>query len=104
MTKKELIEQIQQQVVYDGWPPLLKTAVDSLLEGLAKVAAQQLARGHDFTLPGIAKFRCVERPARKGRNPRSGEAVDIPAKLAVKAKALKALNDAVAQRNTMEVA
>ena len=85
MNKPDLIKQIADQSTLSGMQ------VDSVLDALAKVASKALGEGDDITLPGIGKLSVSERAARTGRNPRTGEPVDIPAKSAVKFKAAKAL-------------
>jgi DNA-binding protein HU-beta len=48
-----------------------------------------------FTLPGFGKLALVERKARLGRNPATGETIQIPAKTVVKFKIAKACKEAV---------
>ncbi len=48
-----------------------------------------------FTLPGIGKLVLVNRKARMGRNPKTGEAIKIPAKKVVKFRVAKAAKDAI---------
>ena len=58
----------------------------------------QLAYKHaknTFTLPGIGKLVLVNRKARIGRNPKTGEAIKIPAKKVVKFRVAKAAKDAI---------
>lgn len=43
-----------------------------------------LKAGDDVNIPGLGRFKAVKKAARTGRNPRTGEAVEIPARLAVK--------------------
>ena len=57
--------------------------------------ADALARGETVSVAGFGKFDIRERAARRGRNPRTGEAVDIAASRAPAFKAAKALRDAV---------
>ena len=54
-----------------------------------------LASGNDVVLVGFGTFSVSERKARTGKNPRTGEAVQIPAKRVPQFKAGKALKDAV---------
>ena len=54
-----------------------------------------LGQGDKISLPGVGQFVVAERTARQGRNPRTGETINIPASKAVKFKAGKALKDAV---------
>jgi DNA-binding protein HU-beta len=46
-------------------------------------------------IPGLGKLVLVNRPARKGRNPATGETIDIPARQAVKFRVAKAAKDAI---------
>jgi len=66
-----------------------------VLESLADVTAGQLATEKEISLPGIGKLTTASKAARTGRNPRTGEAVQIPASTSVKFKAAKSLKDAV---------
>jgi DNA-binding protein HU-beta len=52
-------------------------------------------RSGEFVLPGMVKLVVQNRKARKGRNPATGAAIDIPAKTVVKARIAKQLKDAV---------
>jgi DNA-binding protein HU-beta len=55
-----------------------------------------LQQGGEVTLPGLGKLKTKQSAARTGRNPHSGEEINIPAKTGVKFVAAKALKDAVA--------
>src|SRR5262249_13920778 len=70
-----------------------KKQVGQLLDAQAALAYDQ-AKNH-FTIPGIGKLVLVDRAARKGRNPRTGEEIDIPAKRVVKFRVAKAAKDAI---------
>ncbi len=48
-----------------------------------------------FTLPGVGKLVLVNRKARLGRNPKTGETIKIPAKKVVKFRVAKAAKDAI---------
>ncbi|MFS4437871.1 HU family DNA-binding protein [Paracoccaceae bacterium GXU_MW_L88] len=71
-------------------------AVDAMLKSLATIVSKELGEGGEVTLPGIAKLSTKMRAARTGRNPKTGEPVDIPAKNVVTAKVSKPLADHVA--------
>lgn len=75
---------------------MAKFDVEALLKAQAEVVHQALANGDDVTLPGLVKLETKDRAARVGRNPQTGEAVNIPAKTVPTAKPVKALKDAVA--------
>ena len=65
---------------------------DKLVE-LAIKGAKQEEKG--YMLPGLGKVKKIQRPARMGRNPATGETIKIKAKKVVKLVACKALKDAV---------
>lgn len=69
-----------------------KQAVETL-DLLAQLAYKN-AR-NTFTLPGIGKLVLVNRKARLGRNPATGEQIKIPAKRVVKFRVAKAAKDAI---------
>ncbi|HEB72877.1 MAG TPA: HU family DNA-binding protein, partial [Nitrospirae bacterium] len=64
-----------------------------ILEDLAQLAYKESKLG--FTLPGLGKLVLVNRKARMGRNPQTGEAIKIPAKKVVKFRVAKACKDSV---------
>lgn len=69
-----------------------KTAV-GILEELAQLSYREAK--NSFTLPGIGKLVLVNRKARIGRNPATGEQIQIPAKTVVKFRVAKAAKEAV---------
>jgi DNA-binding protein HU-beta len=69
-----------------------KTAAE-ILDFLAEMAYKNAK--NTFTLPGIGKLVLVNRKARMGRNPATGEQIKIPAKKVVKFRVAKAAKDAI---------
>jgi DNA-binding protein HU-beta len=63
------------------------------LETVTKMAYREAKNG--FPLPGIGKLVIVDRKARVGRNPKTGEAIQIPAKRVLKFRVAKAAKEAV---------
>jgi len=63
------------------------------LQSLADLAYKQAK--NSFTIPGIGKLVLVNRKARIGRNPATGEQIQIPAKKVVKFRVAKAAKDAI---------
>ena len=63
------------------------------LELLAELAYKNAK--NTFTLPGIGKLVLVNRKARQGRNPATGETIQIPAKKVVKFRVAKAAKDSI---------
>lgn len=64
-----------------------------ILECIADLAYKHAK--NTFTLPGIGKLVLVNRKARTGRNPMTGETIQIPAKRVVKFRVSKAAKDAI---------
>ena len=62
---------------------------------LQQLAEKELKRSGEFVLPGMVKLVVQNRQARMGRNPATGEAIQIPAKTVVKARIAKQLKDSV---------
>ncbi len=69
-----------------------KTAAQ-FFEELANVAYKEAK--NSFTIPGIGKLVLVNRKARLGRNPKTGETIQIPAKTVVKFRVAKAAKEAI---------
>lgn len=59
-------------------------ASSDVYEVLGRIFSDAICGGEEINLFGIAKIKVVERPARTGRNPRTGETIQIPAKRALK--------------------
>lgn len=72
---------------------LTKKQSVEVLEQIAQLAYKNAK--NSFTLPGLGKLVLVNRAARMGRNPATGEAIQIPAKRVVKFRVAKACKDAV---------
>ncbi len=72
-----------------------RTEVRDLFEELQQLSEAELKRSGEFTVPGMVKLVRQERPARVGRNPATGEQIQIPAKTVVKARIAARLKDAV---------
>jgi len=68
-----------------------KTLVDTLLGAIRDAAV----RGEEVSLPGFGKFKVQSKPARTGRNPSTGEAIEIAASKKVVFQPAKVLKDAV---------
>jgi DNA-binding protein HU-beta len=73
MNKKQLIEQM---VEHTDSP---KGEAEKHLEAFTTAVSQALKAGEEVQLPGFGKFYVREQKAREGRNPQSGEKMNIPA-------------------------
>jgi len=67
----------------------------TMLEKLAGTAIKEVKKTGMFVVPGLGKLVRVDRKARMGRNPATGEAISIPAKKVVKFRVAKACKDAI---------
>ena len=66
-----------------------RDVIDGLLDGIAKA----MTKGEEVSLPGFGKFKRKETPAREGRNPATGAAMQIAASSKVTFTPAKALKD-----------
>jgi DNA-binding protein HU-beta len=88
MKKKELVEAIVDKT------QLAKKDVVMVLETMAEVVKANVTK-EAVEIPGLVKVEKKHRAARMGRNPMTGESIQIPAKTVLKARVLKKLKDAV---------
>jgi len=72
---------------------LSKKQAGEILDHIAALAYKNAK--NTFTLPGIGKLVLVNRKARQGRNPATGQVIQIPAKRVVKFRVAKAAKDAI---------
>lgn len=78
-----------------GRVDITQAKAKEVLEGILADITDALSKGDEVTLSGFGKFTVKATAARKGRNPRTGEPVDIPAKKKVSFTPQKALKEAV---------
>lgn len=96
MTKQDLIERITETMKIRHDRAVSKTDVTSLLDALGDVVTERLMAGDDVSLPGLGKLAVKAKAARTGRNPKTGESIQIPAKRVPDFSPAKALKDALA--------
>ena len=75
---------------------LTKKQATDLLANLADLAISSTKSTGAFTFPGVGKLKLVNRKARMGRNPATGETISVPAKYGVKCTGAKSAKDAIA--------
>jgi len=78
-------------------PKMKKSGVYDILKASFDVMKQAIASGEDVSIPGFGKYKVSTRKARKGRNPRTGEAINIGAKQVVRFAPSSVLREAVAE-------
>ena len=89
MNKRELARAVAVQSDVD-----LKTVV-TVIDGFTDVVTSVVSKGEPVAITGFAKFVKVNRPARMGRNPATGEAIRIKASKKARITPVKAFKDAV---------
>jgi DNA-binding protein HU-beta len=67
----------------------------TVLDTLSGLAVSEVKKNGVFVLPGIGRLVRVDRKARMGRNPATGESIKIPAKKVVKFRVAKAAKDSI---------
>lgn len=72
-----------------------KAASQRAVEAVFDTITKTMARGEDVAITGFGAFRVVKRAARQGRNPKTGETIQIPATVKPKFRAGKGLKEAV---------
>ena len=89
MTKSQVVAHLAMKA------GIQKKAAVTVMEELATLATKETKGGGQFVIPGIGKAVKANRKARVGRNPQTGEPINIPAKTVVKFRLAKAFKDAV---------
>ena len=89
MNKAELIAAMAEKA------ELSKKDSEKALKAFVDVVTEELVKGEKIQLVGFGTFEVSERPAREGRNPQTGETMEIKASKAPKFKAGKALKDTI---------
>jgi len=90
MTRSELIQRLAEQ-----FPQLTLKDIDLTIRTLLDEMSKSLAKGNRAEIRGFGSFTLNYRPPRKGRNPKSGASVSIPAKYVPHFKPGKELRERV---------
>ncbi len=72
MNKAQLIDRLAQKT------KTTKTQSEALMDAVIDIIQKTVSKGEDVKIVGFGTFSSVQRCARKGRNPKTGEIVDIP--------------------------
>lgn len=89
MTKAQVVNHMADKT------GLSKKQVAGFMDDLQSLAAKEAKKNGAFVIPGVGKVRLVNRKARMGRNPQTGEPIKIAAKRVVRLRAAKVLADAI---------
>lgn len=87
------IDQLAREVAADH--EIHQGKAKDVVRGIFTAIAENIAEGHEVTIPDFGKFRRKDRPARVGRNPATGEAMDIAAKSVPNFLAAKGLKERI---------
>lgn len=88
MTRSALIDKVAERV--DG---LTRKQTEIVIETVFDSIKEALQKGDKIEIRGFGNFRLKQRNARKARNPKTGESVEVPAKRVLHFKVGKELND-----------
>jgi len=89
MTQSEVLNHFAEKT------GLKRTQVKEFFDELADLASNEVKTNGEFALPGFGKLVLSERKAREGRNPQTGDTIQIPAKTTLKFRIGKGLKDTV---------
>jgi len=89
LTKSQLMQVLAEK------NDMSKKDIVSFMDNLVELAYSEVKTNGEFVLPGFGKLVKVNRKAREGRNPATGETIQIPAKTVVKFRLTKAAKEAV---------
>jgi len=87
MSKKDIIDAMAEQA------EITKEKAGIALEALTSYVSETLKKGEEVNFAPLGKFKVADRAAREGRNPSSGEKIQIPASKVPKFTASKQLKD-----------
>jgi len=89
MNKAEIVDKVHDVL------GSTKADAERAVETIISTITDSLKSGNEVSIAGLGIFSAKMRPARQGRNPRTGEAIQIEAMRVPKFRAAKALKDAV---------
>ena len=89
MTQSEVINHFAEKT------GMKRAQVKEFFEELSNLATSEVKTNGEFVVPGFGKLVLSQRKAREGRNPATGETIQIPAKTTLKFRVGKAMKDSV---------
>ena len=89
MTQTQLVRKLAENCAVSN------KVARQLLDTVAEEAIKEVKKNGVFVVPGLGRLVRVDRKARMGRNPATGEAIKIPAKKVVKFRVAKAAKDSI---------
>ncbi|MCA1640490.1 MAG: HU family DNA-binding protein [Acidobacteria bacterium] len=98
MATKSTKKRMTQSEVFNHFAEktgMKRSQVKEFFDELANLASSEVKGNGEFVLPGFGKMVLSDRKAREGRNPQTGETIQIPAKTTLKFRLGKAMKDTV---------
>jgi DNA-binding protein HU-beta len=89
MTKSETLQYLADKL------GKTRKEVSEMMDAMVALAYSETKKSGEFTIPGLGKLQKKHRDARMGRNPATGESIQIPAKTVVKFRVAKAAKDSI---------
>ena len=89
MTKSETLQALAEKL------GKTRKEVSEMLDAVVALAYSETKKSGEFTIPGLGKLQKKHRAARMGRNPATGEQIQIAAKTVVKFRVAKAAKDSI---------
>ena len=89
MNRRELVLALAERTETD------RRTADEMLAAFTDIVTETVSTGEPVAISGFCKFARVDRAARMGRNPQTGEPIKIPAKRVCKFRLAKSLKDTV---------
>jgi len=86
-----------------GVPALTRSGVFEIVKSIFDIFSKAIVSGETISVPKFGKFEAYVKPARKGRNPSTGKAIQIPEKLAVKFKPSSTLRVQLSEADLSEI-
>ena len=97
LTKTQLVQELVERMNEnsEGESSFKKDDIKLFLQVLADLMIEETRNKEAFTLPGVGKVKLVNSKAREGRNPATGETIQIPARQNVKFRIAKGFKDSI---------
>lgn len=89
MTKSQMLATLAEKTGHS------KKDAAAMVDALVSMAYAECKKSGEFVIPGIGKLVKAHRKARMGRNPATGESIQIPARTVVKFRVAKAAKEAI---------
>jgi DNA-binding protein HU-beta len=90
MNKSQLAEAVMKKCELET-----KALANRVVDAVFETIVETMKKGEEVAVSGFGTFRVARRAAREGRNPKTGEKIQIPASTKPKFRAAKALKEAV---------